>query len=48
MVCGITPRRRDHQHHDVGDLGAAGAHRGERAWPGVSMKVILAPDGEVT
>ena len=27
---------RDHQHHDIGDLGAAGAHRGER---GVARRV---------
>ena len=39
----------DHQHDDVGDLGAAGAHRGER---GVARRIDegdrVPPDGEVT
>ena len=32
---------RDDQHHDVGDLGAARAHRVNASWPGVSRKVIM-------
>jgi hypothetical protein len=34
---------RHHQHDDVGDLGAAGAHAVNASWPGVSMKTILRP-----
>ena len=40
--------RRDDEHDDVRDLGAAGAHGREGRMARVSMKVILPPSGEVT
>ena len=38
----------DHQHDDVGHLGAAGRMAVKASWPGVSMNVILAAVGVAT
>ena len=39
---------RHHEHDDIRHLGATGRMEVNAAWPGVSMKVTMSPDGDAT